>query len=104
MGIRPVQLRSRIRQFHGRSQPLGLRTCAPCGREGEGPHLPPVPETLNGWRRRHAEMDADIDVNIRSPGECHRDSERTRRDDRFSVNKESTRGSLNYSEKPQWPK
>src|SRR5258705_5631408 len=31
MGIRAVQLRSRIRQFHGRSQPLGLRTRVPCG-------------------------------------------------------------------------
>jgi hypothetical protein len=47
MGIRAVQLRSRIRQFHGRSQPLRLRTHVPCGREGEGLHLPPVPEALN---------------------------------------------------------
>ena len=47
VGIRAVQLRSRMRQVHGRSQPLRLRTRVPCGREGEGPHLPPVPETLN---------------------------------------------------------
>ncbi len=40
-GIRPVQLRSRIGQVHGRSQPLRLRTFVPCGREGEGLHLPP---------------------------------------------------------------
>jgi hypothetical protein len=51
MGIRPVQLRSRIRQFHGRSQPLGLRTRVPCGGEGEGPHLPPVPEALMALAR-----------------------------------------------------
>jgi Cytochrome P460 len=44
---RAVQLRSCTRQVHGRSQPLGLRTRVPCGREGEGPHLPPVPEALN---------------------------------------------------------
>src|SRR4051794_11436671 len=47
VGIRAVQLRSHIRQVHGRSEPLGLRTRVPCGREGEGPHLPPVPEALN---------------------------------------------------------
>jgi len=35
-------------KFHGRSQqPLRLRTRVPYGREGEGLHLPPVPETLN---------------------------------------------------------
>ena len=45
-GIRAVQLRSRIRQVHGRSQPFRLRTRMPCGSEGEGPHLPPVPEAL----------------------------------------------------------
>ena len=53
MGIRAIQLRSRIRQVHGRSQPLGLRTLVPCGREGEGLHLPPVPEALSRdewWR------------------------------------------------------
>ena len=48
MGIRGVQLRSRIGQVHGRShKPLGLRTSVPCGSEGEGLHLPPVPEALN---------------------------------------------------------
>jgi hypothetical protein len=46
-GIRGVQLRSRIRQIHSRSQPLRLRTCLPCGGKGEGPYLPPVPETVN---------------------------------------------------------
>ena len=51
MGIRDVQLRRRIRQFHGRSQPLGLRTRVPCGGEGEGPHLPPVPEALMALAR-----------------------------------------------------
>src|SRR6202022_179401 len=54
MGIRAVQLRSRIRQVHGRSQPLRLRTRVPCGREGEGPHLPPVPEALNRAKALHA--------------------------------------------------
>ena len=29
------------------SRRLRLRTRVPCGREGEGPHLPPVPEALN---------------------------------------------------------
>ena len=29
-----------------------LRTRMPCGREGEGLHLPPVPEALNGTRAR----------------------------------------------------
>src|SRR5206468_12100452 len=44
VGIRGVQLRSRIGQVHGRSQkPLRLRTRVPQGREGEGLHLPPVP-------------------------------------------------------------
>ena len=47
MGIRAVQLRSRIRHVRGRSQPFGLRTCLPRRREGEGSHLPPVPEALN---------------------------------------------------------
>ena len=48
MGIRGVQLRSRIGQVHGRSQkPLRLRKRVPYGREGEGLHLPPVPEALN---------------------------------------------------------
>ena len=47
MGLRAVQLRRRIRQFHRRSQPLGLRTCLPCGREGKGPHLSPISEALN---------------------------------------------------------
>jgi hypothetical protein len=48
-----VQLRSRIGQVHGRSQPLRLRTFVPCGREGEGLHLPPVPEALNRACPRH---------------------------------------------------
>ena len=52
MGIRAVQLRSRIRQVHGRSQPLRLRILLPCGGEGEGLHLPPIPEALNGCPRR----------------------------------------------------
>src|SRR5438046_9892741 len=48
VGIRGVQLRSRIGQVHGRSQkPLRLRTRVSHGREGEGLHLPPVPEALN---------------------------------------------------------
>jgi hypothetical protein len=48
MGIRGVQLRSRIGQVHRRSQkPLRLRTRVPCCREGEGLHLPPIPEALN---------------------------------------------------------
>ena len=47
VGIRAVQLRSRIRQFYGRSQSLRLRTRVPCGREGEGPHLSSLPEALN---------------------------------------------------------
>ena len=47
MGIRAVQLRSRIRQIHSRSQPLRLRTRVPCGREGEGLHLSSVPDALN---------------------------------------------------------
>ena len=47
MGIRGVQLRCRIGQVHGRSQkPLRLRKHVPYGREGEGLHLPPVPEAL----------------------------------------------------------
>jgi hypothetical protein len=60
-GIRGVQLRSRIGQVHGRShKPLRLRKRVPYGREGEGLHLPPVPEALNracpdikyqAWRR-----------------------------------------------------
>jgi hypothetical protein len=49
--IRGVQLRSRIGQFHGRSQPVGLRKHVPHGCEGEGLHLSPVPEALNGVRR-----------------------------------------------------
>ena len=53
MGIRAVQLRSRIRQVHGRSQPLRLRTHLPCSRKGEGPHLPPIPEALNCACRRY---------------------------------------------------
>ena len=53
MGIRAVRLRSRIRQVRGRSQPLRLRTRVPCGREGEGPHLPPVPKALNRACPRH---------------------------------------------------
>jgi|RhiMetdeSRZDD1v2_1073273.scaffolds.fasta_scaffold151109_4 hypothetical protein len=52
MGIRAVQLRSRIRHIHGRSQPLRLRILLPCGGEGEGLHLPPIPEALNGCPRR----------------------------------------------------
>src|SRR5882724_1358333 len=51
MGIRAVQLRRRIRQFHGRPQPLRLRTRMPCGCEGEGPHLPSVPEAMNPCER-----------------------------------------------------
>src|SRR3954454_2188256 len=47
VGLRAVQLRSRIRQVYSRSQPFGLRTRVPCGRESEGPHLPPVPEAVN---------------------------------------------------------
>ena len=48
MGIRGIQLRSRIGQVHGRFQkPLRLRTRVPYGREGEGLHLPSVPEALN---------------------------------------------------------
>jgi hypothetical protein len=35
-----------------RSQPLRLRTRVSCGREGEGLHLPPVPEALNRARPR----------------------------------------------------
>ena len=34
-------------KFTADPQPLGLRTHVPCGREGEGLHLPPVPEALN---------------------------------------------------------
>src|SRR5205823_721040 len=50
VGIRGVQLRSRIGQVHGRSQkPLRLRTRVPHGREGEGLHLPSVPEALNRY-------------------------------------------------------
>ncbi|MGB7782965.1 MAG: cytochrome P460 family protein [Pseudolabrys sp.] len=33
-------------KFTARSQPFRLRTRVPCGREGKGPHLPSVPETL----------------------------------------------------------
>src|ERR1700728_3883688 len=48
MGIRGVQLRSRIGQVHGRLQkPLRLRIRVPYAGEGEGPYLPPVPEALN---------------------------------------------------------
>jgi hypothetical protein len=48
VGIRGVQLRSCIGPVHGRSQrPLRLRARVPYGREGEGLHLPPVPERLN---------------------------------------------------------
>jgi hypothetical protein len=48
VGIRGVQLRSRIGQVHGRSQKsLRLRKRVPYGGEGEGLHLPPVPEALN---------------------------------------------------------
>jgi hypothetical protein len=47
-GIRGVQLRSIIGPVHGRSQkPLRLWARVPYGREGEGLHLPPVPEALN---------------------------------------------------------
>ena len=53
MGIRAIQLRSCIRRVHGRSQPLRLRTRLPCGREGEGSYLPPVPEALNRTCPRH---------------------------------------------------
>jgi hypothetical protein len=52
MGIRAVQLRRRIRHVQRRSQPLGLRTRLPCGREGKGPHLPSVPAALNRARPR----------------------------------------------------
>src|SRR5271170_7148072 len=53
MGIRGVQLRCRIGQVHARSQkPFRLRKCVPYCGEGEGLHLPPVPEALN--RLRHA--------------------------------------------------
>ena len=48
VGIRGVQLRCRIGQVHARSQkPLRLRIRVPYAREGEGLHLPPVPEALN---------------------------------------------------------
>src|SRR6202166_2634967 len=48
VGIRGVQLRSRIGQVHGRCQkPLRLRIRVPYTGEGEGLHLPPVPEALN---------------------------------------------------------
>src|SRR6185437_12011838 len=47
VGIRAVQLRSRKRHAHGRSEPLGLRTRVPCGREGEGLYLPPVSKALS---------------------------------------------------------
>jgi hypothetical protein len=48
VGIRGVQLRSCIGPVHGRSQkPLRLWARVPYGREGEGLHLPPVPEALN---------------------------------------------------------
>jgi hypothetical protein len=48
VGIRGVQLRSRIGQVHGRSQkPLRLRIRVPYASEGKGLHLPPVPEALN---------------------------------------------------------
>jgi hypothetical protein len=51
VGIRGVQLRRRIGQVHARSQePLRLRTHVPYGREGEGLHLPSVPEALNRVR------------------------------------------------------
>jgi hypothetical protein len=53
LGICGVQLRRRIGQFHRRSQkPFRLRTIVPCGREGQGLHLPPVPEALNVDRKR----------------------------------------------------
>ena len=48
MGIRGVQLRCRIGQVHGRCQkPFRLRIRVPYASEGEGLHLPPVPEALN---------------------------------------------------------
>ena len=47
-GIRAVQLRSRIRQVHGRSQPLRLRARVPCSSEGKRSHFSPVPEAVNG--------------------------------------------------------
>ena len=48
VGIRGVQLRSRIGQVQRQCQkPLRLRTRVPHGCEGEGLHLPPVPEALN---------------------------------------------------------
>ncbi len=46
MGIRSVQLRSSIGQVHRGPQSLGLREQMPCGREGEGLHLPSLPEAL----------------------------------------------------------
>ena len=47
-GYACVQLRCRIGQVHARSQkPLRLWKLLPYGREGEGLHLPPVPEALN---------------------------------------------------------
>src|SRR5262249_46594546 len=47
MGIRAVQLRRHVRQVHGRSQPVRLRTRVPLGRKDEGIYLPTVPEALN---------------------------------------------------------
>src|SRR5664279_1305201 len=46
MGIRGVQLRSRIGQVHGGSRPLRLRKRVPCESKGQGLHLPSVPEAL----------------------------------------------------------
>ena len=47
LGIRGLQLRSRLRQVHRRCQkPRRLRTDLPRKSEGEGLHLPPVSEAL----------------------------------------------------------
>src|SRR5580765_4809193 len=48
MGIRGVQLRRLIGPVRGRCEkPLRLRSRVPYEGEGEGLHLPPVPEALN---------------------------------------------------------
>ena len=47
MGIRAVQLRRPSRQVRRRSQPRRLRKHLPHRREGQGLHLPPLPDALN---------------------------------------------------------
>src|SRR5262245_39071320 len=72
MGIRAVQLRTRIRQVHGRSQPLGLRTRMPCGGEDQGPHLPPVPEAVSGaFASTDSRGDPSVEGGTRSEGGCN---------------------------------